>query len=132
MSITKTQNEQQMKAAKRKDARMQLLAQMQSDPDDKHHGSTTGYKAGCRCDRCYRAWRMYQAYGAKGRVTAKQKVLNFLKTCHWDENTTQTEIAKQCGISKAACSVAVAQLSREGMLVHTQGANAGLSLAKAC
>ena len=50
------------------------LAEMQADPDDRSHGKWTGYKYGCRCDRCMEAMREYtRAHYAKNRERINER-----------------------------------------------------------
>jgi len=38
-----------------KELRKRWLEEMQSNPDDKKHGTAYGYTCGCRCDKCSEA-----------------------------------------------------------------------------
>ena len=38
--------------------RLKAFLELQTDPDDKRHGTMWGYQVGCRCDRCREARRL--------------------------------------------------------------------------
>ena len=40
-------------------SRRKRLAEMLADPNDRSHGKWSGYKYGCRCERCVEAMRAY-------------------------------------------------------------------------
>ena len=43
------------KRAAEKAWKARTLAEMRADPSHRHHGTATGYKSGCRCERCRNA-----------------------------------------------------------------------------
>lgn len=53
--------------SKLKSYQLKYLREMQENPDDRRHGTLSGYTYGCRCERCSRAMAEY-------RVAHKEKV----------------------------------------------------------
>lgn len=74
-------------------SRQKRLAEMKADPNDRKHGTYTGYTYGCRCDRCVEVGRSKsRAFNARRRAkqTAQQK------TREWQKNRVANGHASYC------------------------------------
>ena len=107
------------KSLARKGARLRLGAAMAANPDDVHHGTIYGYKAGsCRCTRCCRAWRLYTA-GApyRRKASSKERLLAWLAENPERLLLPRRQMSAALGIAPSTCSTALSTLRREGKLV---------------
>ena len=50
------------------------LAELAADPDDRRHGTQTGYAYGCRCERCLEAGREHNRKYAERRKEMNERM----------------------------------------------------------
>lgn len=106
-----------LKNKRRKAWGVRTYAEMQADPNDKHHGTLLGFKVGCKCARCWHAYDDYKKNGRKRKATTKEIVYNFMCSDKWDPHMSMSEIARAAGVSKSSCHSALHALEDEGRVV---------------
>lgn len=94
-------DEARKRRKKRKDS---YLARMQRNPDDRLHGTNSGYQYGCRCDKCVQHHREYEkkrkAHNRrKMKAMVEQEARDRLKALERSAQPCEVEIY---GIGKVA------------------------------
>lgn len=89
---------------RRKKRNDSYLARMQRNPNDRLHGTNSGYRYGCRCEKCAQARREYDA---KKKAHNRRKMKAMLEQEARDRLKVLEKSAQPCeieiyGIGKVA------------------------------